>query len=310
MSNLHRIVRDYVALRRSLGFKLERENALLPNFVGFLEKSGSPVITVPLALAWAKQPSDATPCWWATRLAMVRGFARYARALDSRHEVPSRDLLPATRSRPLPYIYSEADVCALMDATHRVYRLRDPFRSHTYRTLIGLLASTGMRVGEAIDLDHTDLNPKEGILTVRNGKFGKSREVPLHPSTLDALLEYVRERNRYFSRPRSPAFFLSLVGTRLLYQNVHLTFLRLVEWAGLAERQPRRPRIHDLRHSFAVHTLADAYHAGLDVERQVPLLSTYLGHVSPSSTYWYLSAVPELLGAAACRLETSLGALP
>jgi integrase len=310
MSGLHRILRDYLALRRSLGFKLEREGALLSDFVAFVEKSGSRVITVPLALAWAKQPSDATPYWWATRLAMVRGFARYARTLDSSHEVPPRDLLPATRSRPLPYIYSEIDVCALMDATHRVYRRRDPFRSHTYRTLIGLLACTGMRVGETIHLDRLDLDPNEGIITVRDGKFGKSREVPLHPSTLDALLEYARHRDRRFPHPKSSAFFLSLAGTRLIYKNVHLTFLRLVEWAGLAQRQPRRPRIHDLRHSFAVHTLADAYHAGLDVERQVPLLSTYLGHVSPSSTYWYLSAVPELLGAAARRLETSLGALP
>ena len=307
MSGLHRILRDYLALRRSLGFKLEREGRLLPDFVAFVERSGSRAITVPLALAWAKQPYDATPYWWVTRLAMVRGFAGYARTLDSRHEVPPQDLLPVSRSRPLPYIYSEADVGALMDVTHRV---RDPFRSHTYRTLIGLLASTGMRVGEAIDLDRTDADSKEGILTVRDGKFGKSREVPLHPSTLDALQEYVRQRNRRFSRPKSPAFFLSLAGTRLIYRNVHPTFLRLVEWAGLADRKPRRPRIHDLRHSFAVHTLAEAYRAGLDVERQVPVLSTYLGHVSPSSTYWYLSAVPELLGVAATRLEKSLGGLP
>lgn len=310
MSDLQKILQNYLTLRRSLGFKLEREGKLLPDFVAYLEESGSRVITVPLALAWAKQSADATPYWWATRLAMVRGFARYARTLDSRHQVPSRDLLPATCPRPLPYIYSEADVRALMDATHRVYRLRDPFRSHTYRTLIGLLASTGMRVGEAIDLDRTNLDPKEGTFTVRDGKFGKSREVPLHPSTLDALLEYAGHRDRRFGHPKSSAFFLSLAATRLLYQNVHLTFLRLVEWAGLANRKPRRPRIHDLRHSFAVHTLADAYRAGLDVERQVAVLSTYLGHVSPSSTYWYLSAVPELLDVAARRLETSLGALP
>lgn len=307
MSDLQGILRDYLALRRSLGFKLEREGRLLPNFVTFVEKSGSRAITVPLALAWAKQPFDARPFWWATRLAMVRGFAGYARTLDSGHEVPPEGLLPTARSRPQPYIYSDGDVSTLMAATRR---FTDPFRARTYHTLIGLLASTGMRVGEAIDLDRTDLDSKEGTLTVRDGKFGKSREVPLHPSTLDALKEYVRQRNRRFCRPRSPAFFLSLAGTRLIYRDVHPTFLRLVEWAGLGERKPRRPRIHDLRHSFAVHTLADAYRAGLDVERQVPVLSTYLGHVSPSSTYWYLSAVPELLGVAARRLEKSLGALP
>lgn len=307
MSDLHQIVRDYLSLRRSLGFKLEREGSLLPDFVAFLEKRGSPVITPSLALAWAKQPTEATPYWWATRLAMVRGLARYARTLDSRHEVPAQDALPQGRPRQHPYIYSDAEVAALMAAT---YRISDAFRGHTYRTLIGLLASTGMRVGEVIDLDRTDLDQDQGIITVRNGKFGKSREVPLHPSALDALEAYTRDRRRRFSRPRSSALLLSLAATRLIYRNVHPTFLRLVEWAGLADRRPRRPRIHDLRHTFAVHTLADAYRAGLDVECQVPVLSTYLGHVSPSSTYWYLSAVPELLGVAARRLEESMGALP
>jgi integrase len=189
-------------------------------------------------------------------------------------------------------------------------QISDPFRAHTYRTLIGLLASTGMRVGEAIDLDRTSLDGVHGVITVRHGKFGKSREVPLHSSTLEALEEYVRHRHRRCSRPVSSAFFLSLAASRLIYRNVHPTFLRLVGWAGLADRKPRRPRIHDLRHTFAVRTLIDWYWAGLDVERQLPILSTYLGHVSPSSTYWYLSAVPELLGVAARRLEESLGELP
>lgn len=308
MSDLHQILRDYLSLRRSVGFKLEREGALLPDFVTFLKKFGSRVITVPLALAWAKQPSEATPYWWATRLGMVRGLARYARTIDSMHQVPPDDVLPLLkRPRQQPYIYSDADVTGLMVATRRI---RDPFRAHTYRTLIGLLASTGMRVGEAINLDRTDLDPGRGVITVRHGKFGKSREVPLHSTTLDAIEAYARHRRRCFSRPRSPAFFLSLAGTRLIYRNVHPTFLRLVAWAGLSDRWPRRPRIHDLRHSFAVRTLADTYRAGSDVERQLPVLSTYLGHVSPSSTYWYLSAVPELLGVAARRLESSLGELP
>lgn len=307
MSDLRQILRDYISLRRSLGFKLEREGALLPDFVAFLERSGSRVITVALALAWAKKPADATAYWWATRLDMVRGFARYARTIDTRTEIPPEDVLPRIRSRQQPYIYSDPDVAALMDATRRI---RNPFRAQTYCTLIGLLASTGMRVGEAIDLDCTDLDSKEGVITVRDSKFGKSREVPLHSTTLEALEAYARERHRRIARPRSPAFFLSLAGTRLFYKNVHPLFLRLLEWAGLADRKPRRPRIHDLRHSFAVRTLADAYRAGLDVERQVPILSTYLGHVSPSSTYWYLAAVPELLGVAAQRLEDSLGVLP
>ena len=281
MSDLHQTLRDYLSLRRSLGFKLEREGALLPGFVAFLDKSASPVVTVSLALAWATQSADATSYWWAARLSMVRGFASYARTIDARNEVPPKDALPWKRPRQQPYIYSDADVTALMAVTHRI---SDPFRAHTYRTLMGLLASTGMRVGEAIDLDRTDLDREMGLITLRDGKFGKSREVPLHSTSLEALEEYARDRHRRFSRPLSPAFFLSLAGTRLIYRNVHPTFLRLVERAGLADRKPRRPRIHDLRHSFAVRTLADAYRAGLDVERQVPVLSTFLGHVSPSST--------------------------
>ena len=307
MSNLHPILRDYLSLRRSLGFKLEREGSLLPGFVTFLDRSNSPVITSALALAWAMQPMAASPHWWAARLSMVRAFARYAHTLDPRTEVPPHDVLPRTRPRPQPDIYADAEVAGLMAATQHI---QDPFRALTYRTLIGLLASTGMRVGEAIDLDRTAFDVKEGVITVRNGKFGKSREVPLHPTTLKALQNYARQRNRPFPRPPSSAFFQSLAGGRLIYQNVHSTFLRLIHWAGLAHRKPRRPRIHDLRHTFAVRTLMDWHQAGLDVERQIPLLSTYLGHTSPSCTYWYLSAVPELLCATIGRLEDSMGELP
>jgi integrase len=206
-----------------------------------------------------------------------------------------------------PYIYADVEVAGLMVAA---LRIEDPFRAQTYRTLIGLLASTGMRVGEAIDLDQTDVDWREGILTVRDSKFGKSREVPLHPTAVEALENYNALRDQRFRRPSSPAFFLSLAGTRLFYRNVHPAFLRLVGWAEISDRKPRRPRIHDLRHTFAVRTLIDWYQAGFDIERQLPLLSTYLGHVSPSSTYWYLSAVPDLMGVAALRLEESLGELP
>jgi integrase len=307
MITLHPILRDYLSLRRSLGFKLEREGSLLPDFIAFLDKSRSPVITSALALAWAMQPAAATTYWWATRLSMVRAFARYVHTLDPRTEIPPQDVLPRTRPRTQPYIYADAEVAGLMNATQHI---QDPFRALTFRTLIGLLASTGMRVGEAIGLDQTDLDPKEGILTIRNGKFGKSREVPLHPTTLKAIQNYACRRNRHFPRPPSPAFFRSLAGSRLIYQNVHSTFLRLVQWAGLSHRKPRRPRTHDLRHAFAVRTLLDWHQAGMDVERQLPLLSTYLGHTSPSCTYWYLSAVPELLGATVGRLEDSLGELP
>ena len=306
MSNLPQILRDYLSIRRSLGFKLEKYGTRLRGFLAFLEQEGSLVITSALALAWATKPANATPRWWAIRLDMVRAFARYVQTLDSRTEIPPYDLLPRSRHRLPPYVYAEEEVVALMAAADRI---QHPFRAQTCCALIGLLASTGMRVGEALALDRTDLDPEEGILKVHKGKFGKSREVPLHPTTCQALENYARRRNTQM-HGSSPAFFLSLAGTRLIYQNVHFTFFRMVDYAGLADRKPRRPRIHDLRHSFAVRTLIDWYRAGLDVEARLPFLSTYLGHVSPSTTYWYLSAVPELAGAAAERLEQSLGGLP
>jgi integrase len=307
VTDLEQVLRDYLSLRRALGFKLERQGALLPGFVASVEASGSSVITTALALAWAMKPARVTARWAATRLDMVRTLARYAHTLDPRTEIPPQDLLPHPRQRCQPYMYSDAEVVAPMAATQRI---GDPFRAHTYRTVIGLLASTGMRVGEAIALDRTGLNGEERLITIRDGKFGKSREVPLHPQTFRALEDYVGRRNQRFRRSASPAFFVSLAGTRLIYNNVQRTFSQLVVRAGLAGREPHRPRLHDLRHTFAVRTLIDWYRAGLDVERQLPVLSTYLGHVNPSSTYWYLSAAPELLGVAAQRLEDSLGELP
>jgi integrase len=184
------------------------------------------------------------------------------------------------------------------------------FSRSTSSTLFGLLAATGMRVGEALALDRTDFDRHDGVLTIRCGKFGKSREVPLHPSAQAALRAYERERDRVIPRPTCLACFLSGKGTRLIRQNVNVTFWRVLRHAGLWDRNPRRPRIHDLRHSFAVQTLCDWYRSGANVETKIPLLSTYLGHVNPSSTYWYLTAVPELVGLAAQRLERSMGDLP
>lgn len=308
MSDLRQTLRDYLALRRALGFKLKRYGMLLPGFVASVEASESPVITSTLAVAWATEPPRVTAKWAAARLAMVRAFASYAQTLDPRTEVPPQELLPHPPRRRLPpYVYSDEEIEVLMAATASI---TDPFRALTLRTVIGLLASTGMRVGEAIALDCREVDFEEGVVTVRDGKFGKSREVPLHPQTVRALELYAQRRDRHFRAAFSEAFFLSLVGTRLFYNNIHRIFFDLVTETGLADRGPRRPRIHDLRHTFAIRTLIDWYRAGLDVEQQLPRLSTYLGHVNPSSTYWYLSAVPELLGVAAQRLERSLGELP
>lgn len=301
MRPLRQMLDEYLSLRRSLGFKLERAGRLLPDFVAFLERQRAPAITTRLALAWAKQPPDGNPAWWAHRLITVRGFAKYLQAIDPRTEVPPVDLLPHRVRRATPYLYSEQDVSRLIAAAEE---LRIPLRAATYATLIGLLAVTGMRVGEAIRLDHQDLDWKKGLLVVRHSKFGKWREIPLHHTTLDALRAYARLRDRSGLRPRASSFFLSTVGTRLIYNNVAATFLRLVRTIGLQHRTGRcRPRPHDLRHTFAVRTLIDWYRAGVDVQARMPALSTYLGHADPSYTYWYLQAAPELLALAAQRLE-------
>jgi integrase/recombinase XerD len=302
MSGLGTHLEDYLALRRSLGYKLARPGQMLPGFVSYLEAAGAAAITIEHALAWATAPAGADPLWWRARLAAVRGFARYLAPLVPGTEVPPRGLLPGpVTRRAVPYLYSAAEVAALMTAAAAV---RAPLRAATYQTLTGLLAATGMRVGEAIRLDRSDLDTGQGLLTIRDSKFGRSRQIPLHPSVLHALAGYAQLRDARRPRPASPAFFLSLAGTRLIYKNVHFTFHQLTQAAGLRPRSAAcRPRIHDLRHTFAVTTLARWYADGGDVAARMPLLSTWLGHASPADTYWYLTGTPELLALAAARLE-------
>ena len=307
MKPLHRALADYLAMRRALGFKLEREGTLLPGFVDYVVECGGSTVTTTAAVAWATQPHDSHPAWWTHRLSMVRGFAKYLQTLNPKTEVPALDLLPHRRPRQAPYVYSTAEIEALQAAAQT---LRHPLRATTYVTLIGLLAVTGIRVGEAIALDDDDLDHRRAVLVIRTGKFRKPREVPVHRSTVRALARYMDERDRRVRRRKTPSLLVSSVGKRLIYQNVHDTFLRLVYAAGLADRRPRRPRIHDLRHTFAIQAVLAWYRAGDDVEAKMPLLSTYLGHVGPSATYWYLSAVPELLQAATARLERAMRVRP
>jgi integrase/recombinase XerD len=306
MSGLRGHLEDYLALRRSLGYKLERPGQLLAGLVRDLEDAGAATITIGHALAWATAPADADPAWWRLRLAAVRPFARYLAPLVPGTEVPPRGLLPGPVScRAVPYPYSGTEVTALMTAAGGI---RAPLRAATYQTLIGLLAVTGMRVGEVIRLDCGDLDPEQGLLTVRDSKFGKSRQLPLHASVLQALASYLQLRDRERPCLASPAFFISVAGTRLIYKNVHRTFHQLTKAAGLQPRSAAcRPRIHDLRHAFAVATLARWYADGGDVAARLPLLSTWLGHADPAGTYWYLTGTPELLALAAARLGHQQG---
>jgi integrase/recombinase XerD len=302
VSGLESALADYLQLRRALGFALERPASLLASFVAFAGDQGAGYVTTELALSWAAQPAGADRSWHGARLSAVRPFARYLQALDPRTQIPPAGVLPGRSRRAEPYLYSAAEITALMTAAGAI---RAPMRAATYQTLIGLLAVTGMRVGEAISADRRDTDLDRGIITVRPGKFGKSRQLPLHPSTVTALDAYVRMRDENIPRPGTSAFFVSMAGTRLIYKNVHFTYHQLTRAAELQPRSARcRPRIHDLRHSFAVTTLISWYRDGGDVAARLPMLSTYLGHTEPGSTYWYLEAAPELLTLAAARLGT------
>ena len=303
MSALHQPADDYLAIRRACGYALRQEGRLLASFLDHLEHRGASSITVDAALAWATEPSHAKPLWWARRLSVVRGFARYLSTLDPDAEVPPQDLLAHGSQRATPYLYSPAQVTDLMSAARR---LTHPLRAATFETLVGLMACTGLRTGEAMRLDRCDIDFGDGTLTVRHSKHGKSRLVPLHPTTTAALRVYARRRDELCSHPAAPAFLLSGAGTRLNHTNASSTYAGLLADAGIATPTGRRrPRLTDLRHSFAVATLVTWYADGADVPARLPALSAYLGHVGPASTYWYLEASGQLMSAAADRLELS-----
>jgi len=298
MSELHHHLEDYLRLRRSLGFKLEFPGLVLPSLVTYLEAAGAAAITAELAVAWAGLPRGVLPITWAHRLGAARGFARYLKAIDPATEIPPAGIWPSVSPRPRPWIWAETDIRRLLSAART---LRPPLRAATYETLFGLLAAAGMRLGEAIKLERADADLADGVLTIRDGKFGISRLVPLHPGVTAALREYTACRDRLLPRPATTKFFISTAGTPLRTSGVDHTFAQLTTALGLRTRA-RRPRIHDLRHSFAVRQLLQWHREGADVRARMPVLSAYLGHVSPAGTYWYLEAVPELMELAAARL--------
>jgi integrase/recombinase XerD len=295
----------YLSLRRALGFKLHAAGRLLGQFVDYLEEHGVHTPTTEAALAWATLPEGASCSWRAIRLSAVRGFTAYLHSIDPSVEIPPGGLIRHGPDRATPYLYSEAEILALLRAAAG---LRPALRAATYQTLIGLLAVTGLRVGEVIALDSGNLDLERELLLVRHTKFDKSRLVPLHPSTIGALRCYTDLRNQAHPRPASPALLVSTTGTRLLHSNIGLTFNRLAAQAGITRRSAScRPRIHDLRHGFAVATVLHWYREDADVGAMMPILSTYLGHTDPKHTYWYLSAAPELMALAGRRLDAHLG---
>jgi integrase len=285
---LQHMAEDYLAVRRSFGYRLQGHDGPLADLVAYLDRAGLDTVTVESALAWALEPV-VTPLRHAQRLSIARGFATYLHALDPRCEVPPRDLLPEGRRRVPPHIYTADEIAELMGQSRR---LRPPLRAATIETVLGLLVVTGMRSGEAVRLDRGDVDLDTGRLRIIATKFDKSRELALHPTTVEALQGYERLRDRHWSRPATVGFFVSGTGRRLSQTSLDQTFAELVRRAGLepaAGSRARRPRPHDVRHSFAVATLIRWHRAGQDVQALLPALSAQLGHVDPASTYWYYS---------------------
>lgn len=305
MNTLPQALDEYLALRQAMGFQVRDTRSLLRRFIAFLEQQEATYITHELAVHWATKPCAVQPAEWARRLSLVRGFARYRSATDPRTQIPSTGVLPYQPQRASPYLYTDAEIGQLLQAAEH---LPSPtgLRAQTYVAAFGLLAVTGMRVGELVGLDNPDVDLTRGHLTIQHGKFGKSRLLPLHPTTQDALRHYVVERDSRYPIPQTPSFLVSEQGTRLSNWALRRTFVTLSRQIGLrGPADSHGPRLHDFRHRFAVEVLLRWYREGGDVERHLPELSTYLGHVKVSDTYYYLSATPELLQLAMNRLEST-----
>jgi integrase len=281
MTDVSSALTDYLTTRHAMGYKLDVHRLVLRHLVEHLEAIGAEHLTIDEAIRFATQPPEAAPVWSAGKLGIIRGFTRYLVALDPATEVPPTNLLPEPSHRIVPYIYSDEELAKVLAAADH---LKPEHRTDTYRHVISLLAVTGMRVGDAVRLDRDDVDLERGLLTIVNSKFGKSRQIPLHPTTVEALASYGRRRDARRPKPKAASFFTSSIGTRLLRDNVSTVFPRLVREAGLVANSGRRPpRLHDLRHRFAVKCLIGWYREGADVEARLPLLSTYLGHVAPST---------------------------
>lgn len=303
MNGLDAQLEDYLRMRRALGYRLEREEKWLRQLVGHLRDAGSVRLTSELTISWARRPVTAQPRHWAQRLGCARKFARYLQTIDPRTEIPPTGVFPASRHRPMPFLWSAGQITTLLE---QAGQLRPALHGLTSQTLLGLLAVSGMRIGEAVGLVRSDVDFGTAVITIRHAKFDRPRLVPLHPSVNVALRHYATVRDELCPRPRSEAFFVSCRGNTLQRTAVDKTLRQLTTAMGIRTATVH-PRAHDLRHSFAVHTLIGWLREGGSVDGRIAELSTYLGHVSPAGTYWYLTAVPELLELAAGRLQLPAG---
>ncbi|GAA6527990.1 tyrosine-type recombinase/integrase [Intrasporangium sp. DVR] len=301
MSTLHEHLTEYLTMRRALGYDLDKLEHLAGQFCDWLAAAGKETFTTADAVEWARLPAAADPRWWGMRLGSVRTFAKYLHGIGLDVQVPPPGILPAGPRRAAPFIYSQADLDALLDACGQVF-IR-PLLAATMRTVIGLLAATGLRIGEALRLTTGDIDTAAGVLLIRASKR-KDRLVPVHPSTVEAIIGYRDLPARTATHPAADGpLLVSSRGVGYQRSTIEAHFARLVTTAGLRPRGAARPRPHDLRHTFATGHMAAAYSEGGDPQRTLTLLATWLGHTSTAHTYWYLAASPELMALAATRLE-------
>lgn len=301
MNSLFEYAKQYLSMRRNLGFKLRGYDRLLRSFIEYLDSQNHDAISAQAALQWATLPPAVKPIRWSQRLCAVRGFAQYLHGMDPTVEIPSQDLITARRYRQNPYLFTQADIARLLEVAATL----DPaLRAAAYQSLFGLLAVTGMRVGEALSLDREHINLSTGVVEITDTKFRKNRQIPLHSSSVSALRHYTKVRDKWCSSPNTPSFFLSTRGTRLSYSCVNGVFHRCIGQIDLENSTENRPvHMHGLRHSFAVATLREWYRSGATIEAKLPILSAFLGHACPASTYWYLQSCPQLMQLAAQRAE-------
>lgn len=311
MTTLSKSLDDYLKLRRALGFKLESPEFILRGLVDLAEREGAKYVTTELALRWARRPANGAPHTWAHRMTSIRLFAAWCKTRDPRTEVPDSGLLSASVTRQQPFIFSQQQIAAIVREAAKLECKRG-LRSSTFSTMFGLLSVAGLRISEAVALDRSDVDLQTGLLTIRDTKFSKTRLVPVSESTTVALRRYARLRDRALSAVMSPAFFVSERRLRVTHWAARYNFAKVSRTVGLREpaggyRHGHGPRVHDLRHCFAVRTMLDWYRAGVDVERELPKLSAYLGHAHVNDSYWYIEAVPELLQLATERLTRRRG---
>jgi integrase len=297
-------VETYVAYRRRHGFKLTIDATRLRSFARFADEIGTEDnLTVALAIAWARASQRPSPLTWARRIEVLRGFARFCLREDPATEIPPRGLFGRAHRRLVPHIFTDAELSALLEAANGLEPAHG-LRPATCRCVFGLLAATGLRISEALALTTTDVDLDSGVLCIREAKFHQQRRVPLHPSVTESLSAYARCRDRLVPRPTCDRFFLRDDGHSTNQSGMLYALQTLCQQLGW---QPRgdypRHRLHDLRHSFIVRSTLRFYEQGIDVDRAVLALSTYVGHAKVSDTYWYCTGIPELMAIAAERFH-------